>query len=223
LFSFEKYDFLFFDFDGVIKESVEVKGSAFEELFSSFGRDLAARVRQHHELNGGVSRYDKIPLYLELAGIEPAPAMIEEYLARFSVLAKQYVIKSEWVPGAYQFISEAAPSGNLFLLSATPHREIHEIVKEVGLQGCFRKIVGSPKNKGQAIQEIIEEYSVDNRKAVMIGDSAGDCQAAMDNDISFVLRRTQLNIRLQEELNCYMIDDFYDDEFMVTNEQLCLQ
>lgn len=218
MYSSDKYDFLFFDFDGVIKESVKAKGDAFEDLFSSFGRDLAARVRQHHELNGGVSRYDKIPLYLKWAGIIPNSSLIEKYSEKFSQLAKRRVIESEWVSGVYQFIFEAVRSRDLFLLSATPHEELHEIVDEVGLQGCFRKIVGSPKKKGQAIQEIVEEYSIDNRKAVMIGDSIEDYQAALDNGISFILRRTELNVRLQEKLDCYMINDFHDDTLMVMNE-----
>ena len=55
---------VFWDFDGVIKDSVGVKSDAFESIFLPFGRDVAAKVREHHEKNGGVSRHKKIPLYL---------------------------------------------------------------------------------------------------------------------------------------------------------------
>ena len=60
-----KYDLIFWDFDGVIKESVSVKTDAYVELFSLYGSDICKQVRKHHLANGGMSRYDKIPLYLK--------------------------------------------------------------------------------------------------------------------------------------------------------------
>ena len=66
--------YIFWDFDGVIKESVEVKSDAFENLFKSFGDEVAKKVRNHHEENGGVSRFDKLPLYVP--NEEPHPASV---------------------------------------------------------------------------------------------------------------------------------------------------
>ena len=68
-----------FDFDGVIKDSLEVKSSAFNQLFSIFGDDIARRVKEHHELNGGVSRSDKLPIYLEWAGQPNSKKQVKEY------------------------------------------------------------------------------------------------------------------------------------------------
>ena len=78
----ESYKFVFLDFDGVIKDSVEVKADAFEQLFSSYGEDIVKRLRIHHEANGGVSRYEKLPLYLEWFGIRPDENTIEEFAMR---------------------------------------------------------------------------------------------------------------------------------------------
>ena len=50
---------IFWDFDGVIKDSVEIKSDAFEDLFSPFGLNLSKKVRKHHENNTGLTRYDK--------------------------------------------------------------------------------------------------------------------------------------------------------------------
>ena len=44
-----------------------MKADAFEQLFSPFGIELAKEVRKHHEKNGGISRYEKIPIYLNWA------------------------------------------------------------------------------------------------------------------------------------------------------------
>ena len=66
--SVENASTIFWDFDGVIKDSVLVKSDAFEELFLPFGSDVAKKIRMHHEDNGGMSRHDKLPIYLNLAG-----------------------------------------------------------------------------------------------------------------------------------------------------------
>lgn len=57
-------ELIFWDFDGVIKDSVSVKTLAFEKLFLPYGKKIAQKVKNHHEANGGVSRFEKIPLYL---------------------------------------------------------------------------------------------------------------------------------------------------------------
>ena len=41
----------FWDFDGVIKDSVEIKSNAYEELFLQWGANISNKVRDHHILN----------------------------------------------------------------------------------------------------------------------------------------------------------------------------
>ena len=60
----DKYEMVFWDFDGVIKESVSVKTDAFEELFKPYGDIVRNKVKNHHIENAGMSRFNKIPLYL---------------------------------------------------------------------------------------------------------------------------------------------------------------
>ena len=79
-----RYAALFWDFDGVIKESVDVKTQAYVGLFQAFGPAVAARVREHHERHGGMSRFAKIPLYLEWAQVTPTRAETARYCELFS-------------------------------------------------------------------------------------------------------------------------------------------
>ena len=95
---------IFWDFDGVIKDSVSVKSDAFVQLFLPFGEEISRRVKDHHEENGGMSRYDKLPIYLEWAGKENSKSLISEYEKLFSKLVLQRVIKSPWVLGAKEYI-----------------------------------------------------------------------------------------------------------------------
>ena len=54
---------IIFDFDGVIAESVQVKTDAFAALYVTYGKDIVDRVVEHHESNGGMSRFEKIKIY----------------------------------------------------------------------------------------------------------------------------------------------------------------
>ena len=57
------YKAYFFDFDGVLADSVEVKTLAFAKLFEEFGAGIQEKVVAHHRNHGGMSRYDKFRHY----------------------------------------------------------------------------------------------------------------------------------------------------------------
>ena len=56
---------IIFDFDGVIAESVQVKSDSFAALYKPYGLDIVKKVVEHHEANGGMSRFYKFRLYHE--------------------------------------------------------------------------------------------------------------------------------------------------------------
>ena len=133
------YTTLFWDFDGVIKDSVSVKSDAFERLFAPFGAELAARVRLHHESNGGMSRYEKFPLYLRWAGLEASEAEVARYCGLFAAAVRQAVIDSPWVPGAREYLQSNQWRQRFVLVTATPQDEIEDILAALGLASCFQR------------------------------------------------------------------------------------
>jgi len=50
---------VFFDFDGVILDSVDVKTDAFVAIFRGYGPKIREDVVKYHHENGGVSRMEK--------------------------------------------------------------------------------------------------------------------------------------------------------------------
>ena len=75
---------VFWDFDGVIKDSVDIKTQAFESLFLPYGSEVVARVRSHHVINGGMSRFEKIPRYLKWAGLTASDRQVDDFCNQFS-------------------------------------------------------------------------------------------------------------------------------------------
>jgi phosphoglycolate phosphatase-like HAD superfamily hydrolase len=202
------YKTIFWDFDGVIKESLEIKSDAFEQLFRSFGENISKKIRFHHERNGGISRFDKLPIYIKWSGQKPTKKNIQKYEEKFSCLVKQKVINSDWVPGVVDYLSSNYKIQNFFLITATPQNEIEEIIKKLKIKHFFKKVIGSPIRKDKAIKSIIIKNPSLFKKSIMVGDSISDYNAADGNNMQFVLRRTLLNRELQTELKCLMIDNF---------------
>lgn len=198
---------IFWDFDGVIKDSLEAKSSAFEELFLPYGVDVARRVRVHHESNGGVSRFHKIPIYLNWSGIAPVGAVVDEFCSRFSELVLSRVLESPWVSGVREYLEANHKCQFFVLLSATPQNEIEIIASKLGIGRVFQHIFGAPIKKIDAIAQVLAATATEARDSLMVGDSEEDLIAAKGNGIRFMLRRTALNRGIQERMKFDMFDD----------------
>jgi phosphoglycolate phosphatase-like HAD superfamily hydrolase len=204
----DKFELIFWDFDGVIKESVSVKTDAFVELFQPYGNDVCNKVRQHHIENGGMSRFDKVPLYLEWSNIAPTNERVDDMCAKFSGIVKNKVINSAWVPGVEIFLRSNKGKRVFIMVSATPQDELRDICKSLKLDEFFSKFYGSPATKSSSIKMSMLDYGVSPEVCLMIGDAQADIDAAKENNISFVFRRHQYNQNLNIDSDTQVINDF---------------
>lgn len=203
---------LFWDFDGVIKESVDVKTRAFLKLFASFGDEqLALRVRAHHEANGGMSRFEKIPIYLEWAGQRVNVDAVERYCSEFAATVRQGVIDSPWVPGVVEYLAANSKRQHFVLLTATPQGEMDDILRAIGISDRFAEVHGAPTAKAHAIVAALSRWNCARAQALLIGDSASDHAAAERTGVDFLLRRTPLNHILQRTYSGPQCDNFLDE------------
>lgn len=193
--TWNRYKIIFWDFDGVIKESVEVKTKAFQDLFRSFGEDVVSKVTAHHTENGGMSRFKKIPIYLAYAGVETSPAIEENYCNRFGELVEDAVVEADWVMGVENIIKKKTNLNLRYILvTATPQDEIERILNRLSILPCFSNIFGAPLSKSDAIKTGLELYGTRPEEALMIGDSKADYEAAIACGTDFLLRRTPENL-----------------------------
>lgn len=179
------------DMDGVVKESVDVKGEAFAGLFGWAGPAVQHRITSHHRAHGGLSRFEKIPLYLSWAGLGVTAQLVDDYCRRFSERVRQAVVDADWVPGVEQYL-RANTGGQVFVLvSATPQRELEWIVGQLGLAEVFAQIHGAPLSKVEGIREALARWRCPPEDALMVGDAEPDWLAARQTGIAFVWRRTE--------------------------------
>jgi len=206
-----RVEVLFLDFDGVIKDSVSIKSDAFENLFLKFGHVVAKKIRKHHENHGGVSRYEKVPLYLSWVNEPVTEENINYYCNQFSLLVKKAVIDSPWVPGVLRYLRMNHKKQRCILVTATPKDEIEYILKKLDIIHLFDRIFGAPTQKDEAISFVLDDLNIKSSMTLMIGDSTSDYEAAMINNIPFLLRRTPLNKLLQKKYKCLTFKDFTDE------------
>jgi HAD superfamily hydrolase (TIGR01549 family) len=118
------------------------------------------------------------------------------------------VISSQWVDGVHKYLINNHNIQSFFLITSTPQHEIEYILFQIGILEYFKKVIGSPTTKKEAVRMLLSSYKLDSSKTVMVGDSVTDYEAAVESNVTFLLRKTKLNIDLQNQLNCKMIDDF---------------
>lgn len=184
---------VFWDFDGVIKESLRVKSDAFVRLFAAAGPAVGDQVRAHHEANGGMSRFDKIPIYLGYAGEPADPSRVEALCNRFGDLVRQGVIESAWVPGVEKYLRANAGRQTFVVVSATPQEELEEILNALRLRECFAAVYGAPLAKTEAIRRVLTDRGAAAADCLMVGDARADLEAARANGVPFLLRRHDTN------------------------------
>ena len=179
----------FLDFDGVIKDSVDAKGAAFVAIFREFGEALGERILAHHRSNGGMSRAQKIPLYMGWAGLPAQPVTVERFTRSFAAEARRAVVESPWVPGALEFLERRRAGEVKVIVSATPEPELRSIAEELGIVHLVDSIFGSPTQKVDALRQEMRRLGARPNDCILVGDSMVDLEAAIASGVPFILRR----------------------------------
>lgn len=182
-------DAIFFDYDGVVVESVAVKTRAFGQLFEEFGESAVREIVEFHTANLGMSRYAKFEyFYATILQLPLSAGDIEALDARLTALVEAGMRDVPLVPGCGEFLARNCPPIRAFVVSATPQRDIGMDIRRRGLDTYFAGAFGSPTSKADHIAALIAAESLDPARCVMVGDARADLNAARANDIAFVGR-----------------------------------
>lgn len=189
---------IIFDFDGVILESANIKTEAFVELFSDYPQKHKDIVN-YHLTNAGISRYVKFRyIYEHILEQKLSKQKEIELGKRFSKIVFQKVLRAPFVAGAKEFLDTNKSRYLFFIASGTPEGELHKIIYARGLQGYFKEIHGSPKEKIDIINNIINNYSLVKDETVYVGDAQSDRIAAEQSGVIFIERRSNLDSKLDD-------------------------
>lgn len=202
-----KIKYIFFDFDGVLAESVGLKAEAFRQMYLSNGEDFAQKVVDHHIANGGMSRYEKFQVYNgEWLGEELNQKKIQQLSQKFSELIVKDVVNSKEVTGASDFLNSSKDYIK-YIITGTPTIEITKILECRNMNHFFERVYGSPEKKDYWVKEILKSDIILPEQCVFVGDAIVDYKAAIGNNITFILRVTKETEKLFKEFRGYRIKD----------------
>jgi len=177
----------FFDFDGVLADSVEVKTRAFARLFEPFGPEVKARVVEHHRRHSGVTRVDKFRhYYQEFLHQSLTDEELAELCRRFARLVVDEVAAAPEIPGAEAFLRLFVEKLPLFVVSAAPEGELVEIIRSRGWSQYFREVRGAPKSKKENLTMLLQEYGLAAESCLFFGDAEADYLAAQACGVKFL-------------------------------------
>ncbi len=213
-----KFKNIFFDFDGVIAESVAAKTEAFREIYLPFGEKVANQVVNHHIHNGGVSRYEKFKIYHnQFLKKNISEEEVNKLAKNFSHLVLNKVINAEEVLGCNIFLKKYSTKLNFWIITGTPTKEIKEIIKKRSISHHFIELCGSPKNKFFWTEYIINKNNLNRSKTLFLGDATTDYDAAKFSKIHFALREHNENMEIFNEYDGLRFNNFFELEKQIQN------
>ncbi len=184
---------IFFDVDGVLIDSMGVKGRAFVGAFSDFP-ERHTEILDFHLAHGGVTRGKKIELIFRLInGRNPTFDELETRVALFTSFVVDAVIAAPEIQGASEALANWAAQIPLHAVSATPSEELVHILEQREMTHFFSSVHGWPPEKTETMQGLIDERGYEPELCVLVGDSKEDFAAAKKTGIHFVqVSRTPL-------------------------------
>ena len=204
---------IFFDFDGVIAESVSAKTDAFEEMYLPYGKDIATKVVEYHKLHGGVSRYEKFKYFhKEFLNEVINQEKVNELAIQFSNIVLDKVINSDEVSGANYFIEKYHTKFQFWVITGTPTKEIELIAEKRKLTSFFIGLHGSPKNKRYWTENLIKKHNLKRDEIIFLGDATTDMDAANFSKTHFALRENEENKEIFKDYKGHRFNDFYQLE-----------
>lgn len=179
---------ILWDFDGVILDSMKVRGSGFEKIFNDFDPVLIKQLLDYHRENGGLSRYVKIRYFFEeILGASISEEEVLDYAHKFSlIMRKELTNSSNLILDSLNFIKMNFNNYNFHIVSGSDGDELRYLCKSLKLTRFFISINGSPTTKNILVEDILVKYSYDVDSCVLIGDSINDYEAAKVNKIKFL-------------------------------------
>lgn len=186
--SSKKLQAIILDFDGVILESTNVKTWAFAELFKDYPEHVDQIVKYHLD-HGGVSRYEKFEhIYKNILKKPLSKSELASLSKRFSDIVFSKILSCDFVSGALEFLKKYHNTTTLFIVSATPHEEINDIVEKLNIRKYFHGVYGSPHTKAELVKKILRENKLRPQNVLFVGDQMSDYNVAKHLGLQFVGR-----------------------------------
>lgn len=179
---------IFWDFDGVLMNSNQVRDRGFIEVLKDFPEEQVSQLMKFHQANGGLSRYVKFRHFFEeIRGESITEQEVKQWASKFSKIMLSLLIdKDLLIKETISFIKDNHHKYTMHIVSGSDEKELNQICKGIGIDHFFKSIEGSPTPKIELVANILKKENYDKNQCVLIGDSVNDYEAAKENQILFM-------------------------------------
>ena len=178
---------IFWDFDGVLMNSNQVRDQGFIEVLKDFPDSQVKKLIEYHQKNGGLSRYVKFRYFFEIIRRENITDLeVENWAYRFSVIMKNLLVDpSLLIMDSIEFVKKKYRDFPMHIVSGSDGNELRYLCDQLDISKYFISIHGSPTPKIQLVQDLMEYHNYSKSESILIGDSINDYEAAKYNGIQF--------------------------------------
>lgn len=183
----ENYKVIFWDFDGVILDSMSVRDRGFVEVLKDYPEYQVNELLRYHRANGGLSRYVKFRYFFEdILKRSITEKEVYNLAQQFSVIMKSILANPKLlIKDSIQFITDNHTKYAMHIVSGSDGEELNYLCNQLKIDDYFLSIKGSPTPKSELVKDVLDKYKYDKDDCVLIGDSRNDYDAATDNGIEF--------------------------------------
>lgn len=183
---------IFFDCDGVILDSNNIKTEAFKYVSRRFGLKASSSLVKYHLQNGGVSRYEKFNFFIEkiLPNTNPnfliknKENTLRELVENFSKFLHLKLLKCNIANNLYE-LRNSTPDTKWFIVSGSDQSELRHLFAKRNINDYFDGgIFGSPNSKAEIMNNLIISKKI-ALPALFIGDSMLDHKISKKFNLSF--------------------------------------
>ena len=182
-----RINIIFWDFDGVLMDSNSIRDLGFKRVLSEFPENQVRQLVAFHQANGGLSRYVKFRYFFEeIRGESITDEEVLVWAERFSVIMKELLVDPNLlIRETIKFVKDNHGKYIMHITSGSDQDELRFLCKQLGIDGLFSSIHGSPKPKSEWVKELIKVNNYEKNECVLVGDSINDWEAAIENGIGF--------------------------------------
>ncbi|TLF46479.1 HAD family hydrolase [Maribacter aurantiacus] len=212
---------IFFDFDGVLAESVGAKTEAFKEMYLPHGEDIANMVVDYHIHHGGISRFEKFKYWEKtFFGKELSEEDVHKMAQKFSSLVLEKVVMSKPVQDSIWFLEKYYQKLSFWVITGTPSNEIEIIASRRNMLHFFEGLHGSPENKRHWTEYLIKKHGLNREETLFLGDATTDLDAAQYSKLHFALRDNEENEGMFKDYNGPRFSNFRELEQLLVDKNL---
>ena len=178
---------ILWDFDGVILDSMKIKGDGFLELFKEFSKEDLEKIEEYHYTHGGVSRFEKIRyFYNDILNKDIDDSKILVLADKFAEIIKVKLYdKNNLIEETLNYIEKNYRKYNFHIVSGAEHNELNKLCDSFEISKYFISIDGSPTPKDKLVKNVIEKFRYTKVEVILIGDAITDLNASIKNNIDF--------------------------------------